>query len=49
MSEKAHKHKMIVNVFFQQLDVATVMPFDVFYLFFGFNPVFRMNRILKVR
>ncbi|XP_077732459.1 cyclic nucleotide-gated channel beta-3 isoform X2 [Canis aureus] len=30
-----------------QLDVASVMPFDVFYLFFGFNPVFRMNRILK--
>ncbi|XP_004393822.1 PREDICTED: cyclic nucleotide-gated cation channel beta-3 [Odobenus rosmarus divergens] len=30
-----------------QLDVASVMPFDVFYLFFGFNPIFRTNRILK--
>nr|XP_036851735.1 cyclic nucleotide-gated cation channel beta-3 [Manis javanica] len=30
-----------------QLDVASVMPLDVFYLFFGFNPVFRTNRILK--
>uniref|UniRef100_M3YHL8 Cyclic nucleotide gated channel subunit beta 3 n=1 Tax=Mustela putorius furo TaxID=9669 RepID=M3YHL8_MUSPF len=30
-----------------QLDVVSVMPFDVFYLFFGFNPVFRTNRILK--
>ncbi|XP_059971702.1 cyclic nucleotide-gated cation channel beta-3 [Mesoplodon densirostris] len=30
-----------------QLDVASVMPFDVFYLFFGFNPIFRTNRMLK--
>ncbi|XP_007517413.1 cyclic nucleotide-gated cation channel beta-3 [Erinaceus europaeus] len=30
-----------------QLDVASVIPFDVFYLFFGFNPIFRTNRILK--
>ncbi|XP_042523240.1 cyclic nucleotide-gated cation channel beta-3 [Dipodomys spectabilis] len=30
-----------------QLDVASIMPFDVFYLFFGFNPIFRTNRILK--
>ncbi|KAF3822596.1 hypothetical protein GH733_007970, partial [Mirounga leonina] len=29
------------------LDVASVMPFDVFYFFFGFNPIFRTNRILK--
>uniref|UniRef100_A0A8C0X2L3 Cyclic nucleotide-binding domain-containing protein n=1 Tax=Castor canadensis TaxID=51338 RepID=A0A8C0X2L3_CASCN len=30
-----------------QLDIASVIPFDVFYLFFGFNPIFRANRILK--
>ncbi|XP_007461801.1 PREDICTED: cyclic nucleotide-gated cation channel beta-3 [Lipotes vexillifer] len=30
-----------------QLDVASIMPFDVFYLFFGFNPIFRTNRMLK--
>ncbi|XP_040343380.1 cyclic nucleotide-gated channel beta-3 isoform X2 [Herpailurus yagouaroundi] len=30
-----------------QLDVASIMPFDVFYVFFGFNPIFRANRILK--
>ncbi|XP_075860790.1 cyclic nucleotide-gated channel beta-3 [Microcebus murinus] len=30
-----------------QLDVASVIPFDVFYFFFGFNPIFRTNRILK--
>ncbi|XP_047638900.1 cyclic nucleotide-gated cation channel beta-3 [Phacochoerus africanus] len=30
-----------------QLDVASIMPFDVFYLFFGFKPIFRINRMLK--
>uniref|UniRef100_A0A8D2HQ20 Cyclic nucleotide gated channel subunit beta 3 n=1 Tax=Urocitellus parryii TaxID=9999 RepID=A0A8D2HQ20_UROPR len=30
-----------------QLDVASVIPFDVLYFFFGFNPVFRTNRVLK--
>ncbi|XP_010586688.2 cyclic nucleotide-gated cation channel beta-3 [Loxodonta africana] len=30
-----------------QLDLLSVIPFDVFYLFFGFNPIFRANRILK--
>ncbi|XP_007955846.1 cyclic nucleotide-gated cation channel beta-3 [Orycteropus afer afer] len=30
-----------------QLDLVSVIPFDVFYLFFGFNPIFRANRILK--
>ncbi|XP_016054436.1 PREDICTED: cyclic nucleotide-gated cation channel beta-3 [Miniopterus natalensis] len=32
-----------------KLDVASVMPLDVFCLFFGFNPIFRTNRILKYR
>nr|XP_008542561.1 PREDICTED: cyclic nucleotide-gated cation channel beta-3-like [Equus przewalskii] len=41
------KHNITVNVFFQQLDVASIIPFDVFYLFFGFNPIFRTNRVLK--
>lgn len=49
MFKKACKHNIIVNVFFQQLDVASIMPFDVFYLFFGFKPIFRINRMLKVR
>uniref|UniRef100_A0A8D2AG81 Cyclic nucleotide gated channel subunit beta 3 n=1 Tax=Sciurus vulgaris TaxID=55149 RepID=A0A8D2AG81_SCIVU len=30
-----------------QLDVASVIPFDVLYFFFGFNPIFRANRVLK--
>ncbi|XP_065759070.1 cyclic nucleotide-gated channel beta-3 [Muntiacus reevesi] len=30
-----------------QLDMASIMPSDVFYLFFGFNPIFRTNRMLK--
>ncbi|XP_055459177.1 LOW QUALITY PROTEIN: cyclic nucleotide-gated cation channel beta-3 [Psammomys obesus] len=30
-----------------QMDVASLMPFEVLCIFFGFNPIFRMNRILK--
>uniref|UniRef100_A0A6I8ND42 Cyclic nucleotide gated channel subunit beta 3 n=1 Tax=Ornithorhynchus anatinus TaxID=9258 RepID=A0A6I8ND42_ORNAN len=30
-----------------QLDLASVIPFDALYLFFGFNPMFRANRLLK--
>ncbi|XP_055964519.1 cyclic nucleotide-gated cation channel beta-3 [Sorex fumeus] len=30
-----------------QLDVSSIMPLDVFYLLFGFNPIFRTNRMLK--
>uniref|UniRef100_A0AAA9T1V5 Cyclic nucleotide gated channel subunit beta 3 n=1 Tax=Bos taurus TaxID=9913 RepID=A0AAA9T1V5_BOVIN len=30
-----------------QLDMASIMPFDVFYLVFGLNPIFRTNRMLK--
>lgn len=33
----------------QQLDVISVLPFEVLYFFFGFNPAFRANRMLKVR
>ncbi|XP_072269346.1 cyclic nucleotide-gated channel beta-3 [Pyxicephalus adspersus] len=30
-----------------QLDAASVVPFDLLYVVFGFKPVFRMNRMLK--
>ncbi|KAJ1192912.1 hypothetical protein NDU88_002218 [Pleurodeles waltl] len=30
-----------------QLDVASVLPFELLYLVFGVKPVFRMNRLLK--
>ncbi|XP_063113599.1 cyclic nucleotide-gated cation channel beta-3 isoform X1 [Cavia porcellus] len=30
-----------------QLDVASIIPFEVFYLFFGYNTMFRTNRMLK--
>ncbi|XP_074799110.1 cyclic nucleotide-gated channel beta-3 [Natator depressus] len=30
-----------------QLDVASIIPFDVLYFIFGFNPVFRANKVLK--
>ncbi|KAL6059749.1 hypothetical protein STEG23_009671, partial [Scotinomys teguina] len=29
------------------MDVISLMPFEVLYIFFGFNPIFRTNRILK--
>ncbi|XP_036035977.1 cyclic nucleotide-gated cation channel beta-3 [Onychomys torridus] len=30
-----------------QMDVISLLPFEVLYIFFGFNPIFRTNRILK--
>ncbi|XP_052031734.1 cyclic nucleotide-gated cation channel beta-3 [Apodemus sylvaticus] len=30
-----------------QMDVASLLPFEVLYIFFGVNPIFRTNRILK--
>ncbi|XP_078397361.1 cyclic nucleotide-gated channel beta-3-like [Cetorhinus maximus] len=30
-----------------KLDLASVIPFDLFYLVFGCNPLFRLNRVLK--
>lgn len=30
-----------------QMDVISIIPFEVLYIFFGFNPIFRTNRILK--
>ncbi|XP_009702454.1 PREDICTED: cyclic nucleotide-gated cation channel beta-3, partial [Cariama cristata] len=30
-----------------RLDVISVLPFDILYFFFGFNPAFRANRMLK--
>uniref|UniRef100_A0A8C2LA82 Cyclic nucleotide gated channel beta 3 n=1 Tax=Cricetulus griseus TaxID=10029 RepID=A0A8C2LA82_CRIGR len=30
-----------------QMDVISLMPFEILYIFFGFNPIFRTNRILK--
>uniref|UniRef100_A0A8C3S3M1 Cyclic nucleotide gated channel subunit beta 3 n=1 Tax=Chelydra serpentina TaxID=8475 RepID=A0A8C3S3M1_CHESE len=30
-----------------RLDVASIIPFDVLYFIFGFNPVFRANKVLK--
>ncbi|XP_042725426.1 cyclic nucleotide-gated cation channel beta-3 [Lagopus leucura] len=30
-----------------RLDLISVLPFDILYFFFGFNPAFRVNRMLK--
>ncbi|KAL1775805.1 cyclic nucleotide-gated cation channel beta-3 [Sigmodon hispidus] len=29
------------------MDIISLLPFEVLYIFFGFNPIFRTNRILK--
>ncbi|XP_002759095.4 cyclic nucleotide-gated channel beta-3 isoform X2 [Callithrix jacchus] len=44
-SNELRKHYRSSTKF--QLDVASIIPFDVCYLFFGFNPIFRANRMLK--
>jgi hypothetical protein len=46
---EAGKLHINVNMFFQQMDVASLLPFEVLYIFFGVNPIFRANRILKVK
>ncbi|XP_076780230.1 cyclic nucleotide-gated channel beta-3 isoform X2 [Arvicanthis niloticus] len=30
-----------------QMDVASLLPFEILYIFFGVNPIFRTNRVLK--
>ncbi|EAW91645.1 cyclic nucleotide gated channel beta 3, isoform CRA_b [Homo sapiens] len=44
-SNELRKHYRTSTKF--QLDVASIIPFDICYLFFGFNPMFRANRMLK--
>ncbi|XP_019400327.1 PREDICTED: cyclic nucleotide-gated cation channel beta-3-like [Crocodylus porosus] len=43
--ERTSCENMLVASF--QFDLASVIPFDVLYVFFGFNPMFRANRVLK--
>lgn len=45
----ARARGVIVPVLSQQLDAASAMPLDVFGLYFGFSPLFRANKMLKVR
>ncbi|XP_054241477.1 cyclic nucleotide-gated cation channel beta-3 [Indicator indicator] len=47
ISDKVEMKKFYYSSLKFRLDVASVLPFDVLYFFFGFNPAFRANRMLK--
>ncbi|NXG44055.1 CNGB3 protein, partial [Psilopogon haemacephalus] len=47
ISDKVEMRKFYYSSLKFRLDVASVLPFDVLYFFFGFNPAFRANRMLK--
>ncbi|XP_042690585.1 cyclic nucleotide-gated cation channel beta-3 [Centrocercus urophasianus] len=44
---KAEMKKFYHSTVKFRLDLISVLPFDVLYFFFGFNPAFRVNRMLK--
>ncbi|NXE77258.1 CNGB3 protein, partial [Cochlearius cochlearius] len=47
ISDRAEMKKFYHGSMKFRLDVISVLPFDVLYFFFGFNPAFRANRMLK--
>nr|XP_048697097.1 LOW QUALITY PROTEIN: cyclic nucleotide-gated cation channel beta-3 [Caretta caretta] len=47
ISDKVEMKKYYQNSLRFRLDVASIIPFDVLYFIFGFNPVFRANKVLK--
>ncbi|XP_064363849.1 cyclic nucleotide-gated cation channel beta-3 [Dromaius novaehollandiae] len=47
ISDKVEMKKFYHSSMRFRLDVISVLPFEVLYFFFGFNPAFRANRILK--
>ncbi|XP_043395324.1 cyclic nucleotide-gated cation channel beta-3 [Chelonia mydas] len=47
ISDKVEMKNYYQNSLRFQLDVASIIPFDVLYFIFGFNPVFRANKVLK--
>ncbi|KFO88569.1 Cyclic nucleotide-gated cation channel beta-3, partial [Buceros rhinoceros silvestris] len=47
ISDKVEMKKFYHSSLKFRLDVISVLPFDVLYFFFGFNPAFRANRMLK--
>ncbi|XP_065524609.1 cyclic nucleotide-gated cation channel beta-3 [Lathamus discolor] len=47
ISDKMEMKKFYHSSIKFRLDVISVLPFEVLYFFFGFNPAFRANRILK--
>ncbi|XP_021242082.1 cyclic nucleotide-gated cation channel beta-3 [Numida meleagris] len=47
ISDKVEMKKFYHSSIKFRLDLISVLPFDVLYFFFGFNPAFRVNRMLK--
>ncbi|XP_061304153.1 cyclic nucleotide-gated cation channel beta-3 [Pezoporus flaviventris] len=47
ISDKVEMKKFYRSSIKFRLDVVSVLPFEVLYFFFGFNPLFRANRMLK--
>ncbi|NWH79619.1 CNGB3 protein, partial [Piaya cayana] len=47
ISDKVEMKKFYHSSVKFRLDVISVLPFDVLYFFFGFNPAFRVNKMLK--
>ncbi|KAM4686363.1 cyclic nucleotide-gated channel beta-3 [Amazona ochrocephala] len=47
ISDKVEMKKFYHSSTKFRLDVISVLPFEVLYFFFGFNPAFRANRMLK--
>ncbi|KAI6075031.1 Cyclic nucleotide-gated cation channel beta-3 [Aix galericulata] len=47
ISDKVEMKKFYHGSMKFRLDVISVLPFEVLYIFFGFNPAFRANRMLK--
>ncbi|KAM9278941.1 cyclic nucleotide-gated channel beta-3 [Cariama cristata] len=47
ISDKVEMKKFYHSSMKFRLDVISVLPFDILYFFFGFNPAFRANRMLK--
>uniref|UniRef100_A0A8B9EYV2 Cyclic nucleotide gated channel subunit beta 3 n=1 Tax=Amazona collaria TaxID=241587 RepID=A0A8B9EYV2_9PSIT len=46
VKNNVYRNSLQSDTFFL-LDVISVLPFEVLYFFFGFNPAFRANRMLK--
>uniref|UniRef100_A0A8C8RLA9 Cyclic nucleotide gated channel subunit beta 3 n=1 Tax=Pelusios castaneus TaxID=367368 RepID=A0A8C8RLA9_9SAUR len=47
ISDKVEMKKYYKSSLKFQFDLASVIPFDVLHFIFGFNPVFRANKVLK--
>ncbi|XP_075272017.1 cyclic nucleotide-gated channel beta-3 [Opisthocomus hoazin] len=47
ISDRVEMKKFYYSSMKFRLDVISVLPFEVLYFFFGFNPAFRANRMLK--